>query len=144
MTSDITLLISDIADQLEKAGNTLSEGERNISPLRNIQGFLLQIRTRISEEQNTDIQFLSLFFEMFIDKVCFNLTGDIPDVENLTGKVQIDFNKNIGNALQKLSSNLRKQEYSKFYECYVQMGMTYINAVNTLNRGFEQECQRLS
>ncbi len=143
MTGNITSVISDIADQLEKAGNTLSEGKRNIYPLRNIQGFLLQRRDKINEEQNTNIQFLALFFEMFIDKVCFNLTGDIPDIENLTGKVQIDFNKNIGNVLRNLSTYLRNEEYPKFYECYVKMGITYVNAINTLNRGFEQECQRL-
>jgi hypothetical protein len=128
-----------LADELEKAGQAFLVGVRSIKPFRDIQKFFWWYKDQFNKDgQDENKRFLVFFMDVFIHKVIYNLAGELPDVKPLTGDVQLVFNKTIGEILCSLARFVRKNQTEEFCKCYRQMGIAYLSAVDTLNKGLKR------
>lgn len=132
------LLNDKLAIAIMEAGEALPKGGRSIKSFRNIQKFFRRNKDEIHKDgQDENIRFLVFFLDVFINKVIYNLAGELPDVVPLTGDVQLAFNRRMGDILNTLGSLVQKNQTEKFCECYRQMGIAYLCAVDDLNRGLK-------
>ena len=120
-----------LADKLNEVGGNLRQ---NSSPLRSLQRFLCGWKERDALEEDRHIRFLGFFLEIYVSKVFYNLTGDVPYLETVTKEIQVNFYRSVGETLCNISSHLRDKNYEKLYSCYGELGDAYINAVNDLNK----------
>lgn len=124
---------SDIADFLEETGKELLQESGN-KPLRNIQKCIWHWREEISENEGTQLNILVFFLEAFIDRVFYNLSGDVPYVPNVTREIQVHFYNTIGIILQDVSDNLRTRNDNGLYVCFTKMATAYFETVKALNK----------
>lgn len=121
---------------LETTGNELiSSG--NIKPLRKIERFLWNWKD--NGKYDINIRFLTFFLSVYIDKIFYNLTGDVPYVEGITKEVQVSFYNTLGRILYDMGTYLQEGKYSELYACYIRLGIAYIDAVNALNEGLQNK-----
>jgi hypothetical protein len=119
-----------LADRLREAGRLL-QNKSDGGPLRNVQRLLWDHEDSVAGDSN--IRFLEFFLSIFIDKVFYNLAGDIPSTDGVKD-IQGQFYKDVGSVLCDLSEYLREGKYSEFWSCYVKLGIAYLDAVHRLNR----------
>lgn len=109
------------------------EGNRNIGPLRDLQKVLWEWTDESFWNEDKQVSFLILFLGMFIEKVCYNLAGDVPDVEGVTGEIQLNFNASMGKALLETAASLRDEDFLRLQNSFVDLGASYLDAVRKLN-----------
>lgn len=124
---------ADIATFLEEIGKELLRESSN-KPLRNIQKCIWQWRQEVSEKESDQLDMLVFFLEAFVDRVFYNLSGDVPYVPNVTREIQVNFYKMLGIILQDVSSNLRAKNDNGLYTCFAKMASAYFETVKALNK----------
>jgi hypothetical protein len=121
----------ELAASLEKAGTVLCENTNKApGPLRDVKKFLWGYEDNPNHDES--FRFLIFFINVFIDKVVYNLTGDVPDVENVTEKVQERFFKLVGETFCNISSALREGK-EELHDYYIKLGIAYLDAVKAIN-----------
>ena len=127
--------LAEIMDCLEKEGAVLVR-EKNAAPLRNVQRFLWHWQESAPEDEDT--RFMIFFLDSFVERVFFDLTGDVPFVEGVTAHIQRTLYHSIGTAFLGLSNTLKmhgeQKNTNELYKQYVQLGLSYLNAVRSLNK----------
>lgn len=121
----------DLTKLIEYAGNKLKDENSDTGSLRKIQLFLKSTSPQCSF--NNDEYFLIFFLDSFIEKIFFNLVGDVPYEEGVTKEIQINFYNKIGEVLTDLSKNLQQDTLSTTYHLYAQLGAIYLKVIDELN-----------
>lgn len=122
-----------IADFLKDTSKELLQESSN-KPLRNIQKCIWQWRQEVSENECDRLNILVFFLEAFIDRVFYNLSGDVPYVPDVTREIQVHFYKTIGIILQDVSDNLRARNDNGLYGCFAKMATAYFETVKAFNK----------
>lgn len=120
-----------LAQLIEQAGNKLREEDSNTASLRKIQLFLKNTSHQWS--MSNDEYFLIFFLDSFIEKVFFNLVGDVPYKKGVTKEIQTRFYNETGKVLADLSEKLQQDALSTSYLLYAQLGILYLKVVDELN-----------
>lgn len=131
MVSDINLI-----SKIEVVSTKLKEETSNSNPLRELLNFIKKEIKECDIDSETDesILFQIFFLEIFLEKVFYNLTGNVPYIEGVTKEIQIRFYGTIGNILYELSQALRTKNHENLYAINIKFGLTYLEAKNQLNR----------
>jgi len=122
-----------IIQALEEAGELLLEKSDN-RPLRDLQRSIWNWKESVSSTKESSICYLMFFLEVFIDRVFYNLSGDVPYVKGITEEIQNDFYKTIGRILQDIGNNLKDGNNDQINVCFAEMAKTYYNTVELLNK----------
>lgn len=117
--------------QLAQVGAALCAKDSNAGPLREMQRFLWSMEDRA--DHDADIRFSVFFLKVFIDTIFYNLIGEVPFKEGVTAEIQAHFYKTVGESLCGLSEQLREGHVSECYQCYVRLGVAYLDAVDSFN-----------
>lgn len=131
-TQSTSLLISKLVDLLETAGRELLGKSGEATSLRRVQKFLWDWEDNPADDVN--IRFLVFFSNTFIEKVFYNLTGDVPYIEGVMESIHTKFNRELGQILCAVSAHLQAGRYTELHICYVKMGVIYLDAVDALNK----------
>lgn len=136
MVRDINLI-----SKIEVVSTKLKEETDNSNPLRELLNFIKKEIKECDIDSETDesILFQIFFLEIFLEKVFYNLTGNVPYIEGVTKEIQIRFYGTIGNILYELSQALRTKDHENLYAINIKFGLAYLEAKNQLNRVLKKE-----
>lgn len=116
---------------LQKAILSLAGEKPNTSGLREIQLFIWN--ERFLSSLNNNERFLMFFLDCYIEKIFFNLVGDVPYRDGVTKEIQTQFYKELSLLLENLREKVEKKLLEDAYQSYEQLGILYLDTVNRLN-----------
>lgn len=116
---------------LKQASQELTGKKPDTSSLREIQQFVWG--TRLQSSISADDRFLMFFLDSYIEKIFFNLVGDVPYKEGVTKEIQTQFYKKLGGLLSCFNEKLQQEALSSAYPLYVRLGELYLETVDRLN-----------
>ena len=116
---------------LKQASQILTGENPHTSSLREIQQFVWD--TRFQPTISGDDRFLMFFLDSYIEKIFFNLVGDVPYKKGVTKEIQTQFYKELGELLFCFNEKLQQEALSSAYPLYVRLGELYLKTVDRLN-----------
>lgn len=127
------MLRDELVKQLDKIGHALRVKDSNAGPLRDMQRFLWDWEDRSDADNDEDFRFVIFFLNVFIDKIFYNLIGEVPFKDGVTKDIQTTFYEKVGNSFCVLSKQLQERNLPECYQCYVRLGVAYLDAVDSFN-----------
>ena len=122
--------LSSLAESLAHEGTKMAN-DRSVSPLRKVQHRCWNWQDHDAGQDY--IQFMVFFLDTFIDKVFYDLTGDVPFRGDVTLQIQRTLYATIGTVFVELAQHLRDSNFSGMHHCYQKLGLAYLKAVRSLN-----------
>lgn len=121
---------------LEEAAGLLLR-ESNNRHLREVQKCIWKWKEQASEyNREASICFLMFFLETFMDRVFYNLAGDVPYIKGITENIQDSFYKKVGKLLQQISDDLKQKRNDQVNGCFAEMAKLYYDTVDLLNDAY--------
>ncbi len=124
--------------KLQELGSKLINSPYEASKdLRRFQDELKNIPEEKMNELDDSQRFFIYFFDIFIDDLFYNLSGDHPYQKNLEITLREtwrDILKNVGGSILKIADKLDLDDYSSYHKAYASMVSFYLNKINFLDK----------